>query len=64
MTNYLKEIISYRQWNMMEETFLVNDVKETTCFVSDHPDRDLDICRSAPPQFPCCVISLTASVSL
>jgi len=45
LTNYLKEVISYRQWNMMEETFLVNDVKETTCFVSDNPERDLDTCR-------------------
>jgi len=34
LTNHLKEIISFRTWNMMEETFLVNIIKERTCFVS------------------------------
>ena len=28
LTNYLKELVSYRQWNMMDEYFLVDDVKE------------------------------------
>ena len=26
LTNYLKEVISYRAWNMMDETYLVNEV--------------------------------------
>lgn len=34
LTNHLKEIISFRTWNMMEETFLVNIVKERMCYVS------------------------------
>ena len=29
LTNYLKELISYRQWNMMEEYFLINEVYST-----------------------------------
>jgi len=34
LTNHLKEIISYRQLNVMEETYVMNQVKEDTCFVS------------------------------
>jgi actin-related protein 6 len=34
LTNYLKEIISYRAWNMMEETHLMEDIKKRLCFVS------------------------------
>ena len=34
LTNYLKEAVSYRQYNMMDDTFLVNQVKERLCYVS------------------------------
>ena len=27
LTNYLKELVSYRQWNMMEDTAVVNQVR-------------------------------------
>jgi actin-related protein 6 len=27
LTNYLKELVSYRQWNMMDEYVLMDDVK-------------------------------------
>ena len=30
LTNHLKELVSYRQWNMMDETSIVNDVEEKT----------------------------------
>lgn len=33
LTNYLKELVSYRQWNMMDETWLVNRVKERLAMV-------------------------------
>lgn len=46
LTNQLKELVSYRQWNMMDETFIVNDVKEKCCFVSQDFKRDLEICRT------------------
>lgn len=26
LTNYLKEVISYRQWNMMDEFLIINQV--------------------------------------
>ena len=31
LTNYLKEMVSYRQWNMMDEYVLMDDVKEKLC---------------------------------
>jgi actin-related protein 6 len=30
-----------RQWNMMDETYIMNHVKEQCTFVSDEPLRDL-----------------------
>ncbi|KAF9020827.1 actin-like ATPase domain-containing protein [Hymenopellis radicata] len=46
LTNHLKELVSFRQWNMMDETYIVNDVKESCCFVSNDFRRDLEMCRS------------------
>ncbi len=34
LTNYLKELVSYRQWNMMDEQFVLEDVKEKTCYAA------------------------------
>ncbi|XP_059637914.1 actin-related protein 6 [Cornus florida] len=45
LTNYLKELVSYRSVNVMDETFLIDDVKEKLCFVSLDVDRDLQIAR-------------------
>jgi actin-related protein 6 len=42
LTNYLKEVISYRQYNMMDETHLINNVKESCCFVSQDFSADLE----------------------
>lgn len=41
LTNYLTEITSYRAWNMMDETHLMNDIKEKLCYVSLDFLRDL-----------------------
>jgi len=49
LTNYLKEVISYRQWNMMDETHLVNDVKEALCYVSMDFKSDMETCRLKGP---------------
>nr|GEW80842.1 actin-related protein 6 [Tanacetum cinerariifolium] len=46
LTNYLKELVSYRSVNVMDETFLMDDVKEKLCFVSSDVARDLRIARS------------------
>ncbi|RZC42603.1 actin-related protein 6 [Asbolus verrucosus] len=41
LTNHLKDIISYRQYHVMEETFVINQVKEDTCYVSQDFKSDL-----------------------
>ncbi|KAJ3043539.1 Actin- protein 6, partial [Rhizophlyctis rosea] len=41
LTNHLKEIVSFRQWNMMDETYVMNEVKETCCYVSQSFDEDM-----------------------
>ncbi|KAL4073333.1 actin family [Scleroderma yunnanense] len=48
LTNQLKEVVSYRQWNMMDETHLVNHVKESCCYVSTQFSTDLETCRLKP----------------
>ncbi|KAG0213324.1 Actin- protein 6 [Mortierella sp. GBA30] len=48
LTNHLKEIISFRYWNMMDETHLVNEVKEACCYVSNNFWDELDICKKSP----------------
>ena len=45
LTNQLKELVSFRQWNMMDETYIMNHVKETCCYVSTQFGKDIDICR-------------------
>ncbi|KAI4344152.1 hypothetical protein L6164_011416 [Bauhinia variegata] len=45
LTNYLKELVSFRSVNVMEETFIIDDVKEKLCFVSLDVARDLQMAR-------------------
>lgn len=45
LTNYLKELVSYRAVNVMDETFIMDDVKEKLCFVSLDVARDLQVAR-------------------
>ena len=45
LTNYLKELVSYRAINVMDETLIIDDVKEKLCFVSLDVPRDLQIAR-------------------
>ncbi|KAI8349703.1 actin family [Blakeslea trispora] len=45
LTNHLKEVVSFRAYDMMEETFIMNDVKEKCCFVSQHVLDDLKGCK-------------------
>ncbi len=42
LTNYLKELASVRHYNMMDETYLMNEAKEAVCFVSRDLRRDLE----------------------
>lgn len=45
LTNYLRETLSFRHYNMMEETYLVNAVKESVSFVSTDFYKDLARCK-------------------
>jgi actin-related protein len=45
LTNQLKELVSFRQWNMMDETYIMNHVKESCCYVSADFKKDLELCR-------------------
>lgn len=42
MTNYLKELISIRHYNMLDETYVMNEIKEAVCYVSEDFKRDLE----------------------
>ncbi len=46
LTNYLKELVSYRQYNVLDETMLLNHAKEQACYVSTDFNRDLAITKS------------------
>ena len=59
LTNHLKELVSFRQWNMMEETYIVNDVKEKCCYVSTQFSADIETCRFAPFVRSCSTYQLT-----
>lgn len=45
LTNYLKDIISYRQLHVMDETYVMNQAKEDACFVSLNFMNDMEIAR-------------------
>lgn len=45
LTNYLKELVSYRSLNVMDETLLIDDAKEKLCFVSLDVPGDLRLAR-------------------
>lgn len=45
LTNLLKEIVSFRSLNMMDETVIMNAVKERLCYVSLSFSRDLERTR-------------------
>ncbi|KAE9966676.1 hypothetical protein EG328_008777 [Venturia inaequalis] len=42
LTNYLKEQLSIRAFYAMDETYVVNELKESACFVSEQFKIDLD----------------------
>lgn len=45
LTNHLKDIISYRQLHVLDETYVMNQCKEDCCFVSQNFLKQLDSCR-------------------
>lgn len=49
LTNHLKELISYRQLNVMDESYVINQMKEDACFVSQDFQSDM---ANAKQRFP------------
>lgn len=45
LTNHLKDLISYRQINVMDETYVINQCKEDVCFIAKDFDRYLKECE-------------------
>ena len=45
LTNHLKQVVSYRAYNVMDETHLINDVKERLCYVSLDFETELAVTR-------------------
>jgi actin-related protein 6 len=45
LTNHLKDIVSYRQLHVLDETYVMNQCKEDACYVSLSFDKELDECR-------------------
>ena len=45
ISNYIKDIVSYRQLNLLEETHIVNKMKEDCCYVSNNILDDLQTCQ-------------------
>lgn len=43
LTNHLKDLISYRQYNVMDETYVINQVKEDTCYVVENVIEELKL---------------------
>ncbi|MCJ1472622.1 Actin- protein 6 [Lambiella insularis] len=43
LTNYMKEILSVRQMDVRDETYLVNQMKEDACYVSRDFRNDLEV---------------------
>jgi len=46
LTNHLKEIVSYRQIHVLDETHVMNAAKEDACFVSLDFEQDMKTARS------------------
>lgn len=50
LTNHLKEIISYRQLNVMDESYVINQAKEDACFVSQNFYADMENAKLKYPE--------------
>nr|CAB3219971.1 actin-related protein 6-like [Phallusia mammillata] len=45
ITNHLKEVISYRQLQVMDETYVMNQVKEDACYISMSFNEEMATCK-------------------
>uniref|UniRef100_A0A1B6G3R9 Actin-related protein 6 n=1 Tax=Cuerna arida TaxID=1464854 RepID=A0A1B6G3R9_9HEMI len=50
LTNHLKEVISYRQLHVMDETHVMNQVKEDACYVAQDFMKEMEVARQKYPE--------------
>jgi actin-related protein 6 len=43
LTNYLKELVSFRHWYMMDQTSVMEHAKEKACYVSTQWEHDWEL---------------------
>ena len=55
LTNYLKEIVSYRQLQVLDEAYVMNQVKEDVCYVSMDFNEDMKKAKIRGPSNPIAV---------
>ncbi|KAJ2724433.1 Actin- protein 6 [Coemansia sp. Benny D115] len=48
LTNYLKELVSFRHWDMMDETYIMSAVKHRSCYVANDFYDELERARRDP----------------
>ncbi|RDD41168.1 Actin-related protein 6 [Trichoplax sp. H2] len=53
ITNHMKDLISYRQLNVMDETYVVNQLKEGACFVSKDFFADMELAKNSDRKVSC-----------
>lgn len=51
LTNHLKELVSFRQWYMMDQTSVMEHAKEECCYVSNQWERDWEMAKCVPGVF-------------
>lgn len=54
LTNHLKDVISYRQLHVLDETYVMNQMKEDCCFVSQNFLKQLESCKGRYASALCC----------
>jgi len=52
MTNHLKMMLSFRQFEMMDLGWVVEDIKHRLCYVSQDFKRDIEAAHTTPPKGP------------
>ena len=45
LTNHLKHLVSFRQWEMVDQTHIVNAVREACGYISMDYKSDLETCK-------------------
>lgn len=50
LTNHLKEVVSYRYLNVMDESYVINQMKEDSCFVSQDFYADMALAQKKYPE--------------